>query len=216
MAESSIPCSSQQAMHARLEEIVQRHLAHPWRQPLRGFSHGVFTRVAKRAASHQSLILDSGCGTGVSTRWLATAFPDSLVIGIDRSEKRLARAPDLPPNACLVRAELADFWRLAKSAGWSLHRHYLLYPNPWPKPAHIKHRWHAHPVWPDLLALGGLLELRTNFRIYAEEFAFALELSGYLADMQVLSLPIEQSVSPFEAKYARSRHALFRVSARLR
>ncbi|NDY96611.1 tRNA (guanine(46)-N(7))-methyltransferase TrmB [Wenzhouxiangella limi] len=213
MAESRVPWSSQPGPHRRLDEVVRRHLSTIWRQPVHGFSQAAFDVVGHLAET--DLILDAGCGTAQSTAALARRFPDHTVIGVDRSKSRLARAPDLPGNAFAVRADLADFWRLARMAGWQLRRHYLLYPNPWPKPGHLQRRWHAHPVWPDLLALGGWLELRTNFDRYAEEFARALELAGHPSHLQVLSLAPEAAISAFETKYARSGHRLYRVTADL-
>ena len=211
MPVSSRPVSSQQGVHPRLAEIVGRHLASPWRRPVRAYSQPAFARAAGILAGDRPLILDSGCGTGVSTARLAVANPACVVLGIDRSAARLARQPVLPPNACLVRADLADFWRLADAAAWRLQKHYLLYPNPWPKPAQIKRRWHAHPVWPALLALGGRLEMRTNFPMYAEEFAVALNLAGYTATPEPWSPLPQQALSLFERKYVHSGHPLFRV-----
>jgi len=213
MADSRAPRSSQIVPHPRLEEVVRRHLATRWRQPIREHSKHVI--AAHSSLAGKKLIVDAGCGTAQSTRALARQNPGCAVIGVDRSSSRLARAPVLPANACIVRAELADFWRLALSADWRLYRHYLLYPNPWPKPGHLQRRWHAHPVWPDLLALGGRLEMRTNFERYAEEFARALDLSGHSNHLQMLSLQPEAAISPFEAKYLRSSHRLFRVIADL-
>ena len=215
MSESSLPLSAQVGIHPRLVEVVQRHLSSAWRRPLRAYSAPAFDQLAARLKGDQPLILDAGCGTGWSTARLAAANPDCAVIGVDRSLVRLRRQPTLPPNAHLVRADLADFWRLAHAAGWRLARHYLLHPNPWPKAAQLKRRWHAHPVWPDLLALGGALELRTNFEIYASEFALALELAGFAAHVELLSLRAEDAASPFERKYLESGHAIFRVGASL-
>ena len=109
------------------------------------------------------LILDSGCGVGQSTAKLALRFVDSYVLGIDKSAARLGRSPELPEDACLVRAELVDGWRLLASRGERLARHDLLYPNPWPKIGHLARRWHGHAVFPELLALGGVLECRSNW-----------------------------------------------------
>ncbi len=210
---SRIPRSSQSGPHPRLEPTVRRHLKTLWRQPLRGFSQAAFDSLGDLES--RDIVLDAGCGNGFSTALLARRFPGSLVIGVDRSAARLAGASELPDNAVLLRADLVDLWRLARAAGWRLHRHYLLYPNPWPKPGHLKRRWHAHPVWPDLLGLGGRLELRTNFEIYAREFAAALDLAGCQAHFRVLSLPDDQAVSPFEQKYLHSGHDLFEVCAQL-
>ena len=104
-------------------------------------------------------------------------------------------------------AELASFWRLALAAGWQLERHYLFYPNPWPKPGQLQRRWHAHPVFPDLLRLGGRLEMRCNWELYAEEFAFAVNrLAG--TKIEPVRLREPDPVSAFERKYHDSGHGL--------
>lgn len=215
MSRSSLPETSQTSIHPRLAEVVCRHLASPWRQPFKAYSESAFAQLAGRLRTTAPIILDSGCGTGLSTARLATMHPDCEVVGIDQSAARLRRHPSMPPNAHLLRAELADFWRLARRAGWRLHRHYLLHPNPWPKPGHLQRRWHAHPVWPDLLALGGYLELRSNFEIYAREFVAALDLAGFHAEVEVLSLAADQALSAFERKYVVSGHRIFAVRARI-
>lgn len=213
MNASSIPVSSQSGVHPRLAEVVGRHLGTAWRRPFRAYSQPAFERAAAALQRGRPVILDSGCGTGWSTARLAAEAGHCDVLGIDRSAARLKRHPPLPANGHIIRADLADFWRLARQAGWRLQRHYLLYPNPWPKPDQLQRRWHAHPVWPYLLALGGELELRTNFEIYAEEFAIALQMAGFAAEAEVLSLTAERALSPFELKYIRSGHPLFRVRA---
>ncbi len=162
------------------------------------------------------LILDSGCGVGVSTRLLAAQFPGHAVIGIDRSADRLGREHGkLPDNALLVRADLIDFWRLAYQRGWAPEQHYLLYPNPYPKAGHLKMRWHGHAVLPTLLALGGRLELRSNWSLYVEEFALAVaQVTGKQAIVNELA-PKGEYLTPFEAKYAQSGQTLWRLNVAL-
>ncbi|NBB92505.1 MAG: SAM-dependent methyltransferase [Gammaproteobacteria bacterium] len=212
MAESRLPRTSQHGPHRRLDETVVRHLRHPWRSPVRDYSRRAFDELAASMDSGSPLVLDSGCGTGASTAVLAAAHPECVVIGIDKSAERLARAPRLPGNARLVRAELSDIWRLLRESGRTLARHYLLYPNPWPKPGHLKRRWHGHPAFPELLALGGRLELRSNFELYVDEFARALMLAG-VVDVKVVSFGADEPISPFERKYALSGHRLFQLTA---
>ena len=163
------------------------------------------------------MILDSCCGTGRSSRSLAQDHGAALIIGIDQSGARLARgqrADPLPDNLLLVRAECADFWRLAVDQGWQLARHCLFYPNPWPKAAHLKRRWHGHPVFPALLALGGTLEVRSNWLIYLEEMRSALALAG--REVTLAALPGgNPPLTDFERKYRDSGHPLYQLTSNL-
>jgi len=219
--------SNQPGPHPRLAETVQRHLAEPWRAPLHGPSERAFEALeARRRAlgAQRPVVLDAGCGTGESTRRLAARHAEAVVIGVDRSAARLARvgAGGVTGEGRVLwaRADLATLWRLAVVERWPVAHHYLLYPNPWPKSAHLGRRWHGHPVFPHLLALGGLLELRTNWATYAEEFASALALVADTAafDLALQNEPLPrptEPLSPFERKYAASGHALWRVRAAL-
>ena len=161
------------------------------------------------------LVLDSGCGTGWSAARIAERFPDCSVLGIDQSAARLWRFPDPGlSNMKRIRARVEDIWRLLLADGIRPARHFLLYPNPWPKAAHLKRRWHGHPVFPELLALGGALELRTNWRIYADEFRLAAGICGIDAP-QVVSFSVSSPSTPFERKYAASGHRLYRLCLNL-
>lgn len=217
--------SSQPGIHPRLDAILARHLQTPWRQPLHRPTVEAFARLsALQDISRCPLILDSGCGTGASTKLIGDRHPDCLVLGVDQSASRLGRLglgplPAQQGNTVFVQAELATFWRLAHQAGWRLERHYLLYPNPWPKPAHVLRRWHAHPVFPQMLSLGGVVELRCNWRIYAQEFKRALEVLvpgiGIAMEEGGSEAGWDSIETPFGRKYAQSGHHLYRLKARL-
>jgi len=208
--------SSQQGVHPRLERVLRRHLSSTWLQPLHPPSVQAFEgleRVIRNGPG--KIVLDSGCGTGASTRLLADAMPDCLVVGVDKSSARLSRGgietvPHREGNAVWLRADLATFWRLALQADWHLHRHYLLYPNPWPKPGQLQRRWHAHPVFPDLLRLGGRVEMRCNWEPYALEFAAAVNLVLGV-HIKPRAAPLEPVLSPFERKYRNSGHPIHSV-----
>lgn len=212
--------SRQRDLHPRLGAVLEAHLARPWRAPLHRPTVAAFADLLHELdGTAGGLVLDSGCGGGESTRRIARLFPDCQVIGVDKSVERLrrggiARFPHREGNAVWLRAELATLWRLALAAGWRLQRHYLLYPNPWPKPAQLRRRWHAHPVFPDLLRLGGRLELRCNWEVYAREFAFAANrVLGTQAQPVALggsAAAGEPAISsPFERKYRASGHRLY-------
>src|SRR5690606_25968454 len=108
------------------------------------------------------------------------------------------------------------------------------YPNPWPKAGQLSRRIHGDASFFDLLRCSARLELRTNWEVYAREFAFALSQArarevearplkppSVLADAAGRFQPgdaghpshsaTEYAVSPFEAKYAASGHPLWIV-----
>ncbi|WP_445011428.1 tRNA (guanine(46)-N(7))-methyltransferase TrmB [Vreelandella stevensii] len=206
--------SNQPGPHQDVVRRVERAQAHPLRKPIAEHTRLAFEQADLWRRQHAApLIIDAGCGVGLSTRRLAQRFPDHCVIGVDRSADRLGRDHgELPGNALLVRADLVDFWRLAQAAQWAPVRHYLLYPNPYPKSAHLKMRWHGHPVFPTLLALGGRLELRSNWDLYVEEFAQAVQVvTGREAAVAQVT-PNGDYLTPFEAKYDQSGQALWRLT----
>lgn len=206
--------STQTGPHEQLLAQVTKHSRSDWGKPITDYNRAAFDRAQEWLLERTGkLILDSGCGTGDSSRALAEMFPAHQIIGIDRSAHRLSRQRQHTPENCLlVRADLLDFWRLAVQARWRPERHFLLYPNPEPKPKHLKRRFHAHPIFPVLLALGGAFECRSNWLIYLEEMALALQYHHKTAQIQ----PIDGNVppcSPFEHKYRISGQPLWRLQA---
>ena len=205
------PKPRQQQPRQDLTEIIATHLSSAWLRPVAEHSRAAFDSVHRRVdASTAPLIIDSCCGTGDSTRNLASAFPDALVLGIDKSEHRLARhRSDDDANYLIVRADVNDFWRLAAEAGWQPTRHFLLYPNPYPKASQVRKRWYGSPAFPALINLGGLLTVRTNWSVYAEEFVLALHAAGVQASGRQLS--DEKPITAFETKYKERGDSLFEV-----
>jgi tRNA (guanine-N7-)-methyltransferase len=200
--------SAQTAPHPRLAETVAKHAASPWLKPVADRSRLAFEALAAVARGRR-LVLDSGCGTGRSTAVLAARYAGCLAIGIDKSPARLDKVPLLPENALVARLDLEDFWRLALAAGWTFERQCFYYPNPWPKPEQRLRRWPFHPVFPTVLACGGVLELRTNWKVYAEEFAVAVGLlTGITPEVERWRPPVPET--PFETKYLASGHELWR------
>ena len=206
--------SNQQGPHRQLEQVVRRHLQSRFQRPFSAHSLRAFERLNTVVAAHSGpLIVDSFCGVGESTARLAQRFPEALVIGIDKSAHRLNKHGDAytiagVDNYQLAQADVHDLWRLAAEAGWQLQRHFLLYPNPWPKAAHLQRRCHGSALFPSLLQLGGNIELRSNWPIYVEEFCRALAVAGYTAAAErYQALP---AITPFERKYRDSGHTLWR------
>ena len=205
------PHPNVQSAASRSFTHLLRHLESPLHEPSIEAFASVTSWLEERDWQRSApIILDSGCGTGLSTRKLAISNPDAAVIGVDRSAKRLQKVGDsgrgstapaedvaddndcdapLPPNALLVRSELATFWRLMLAAedtdgalaASRVQQHYLLYPNPYPKPKRLNLRWHGHAALPCLLAIGDHLEMRSNWRTYLEEFGMAAATVGQAA-----------------------------------
>ena len=217
IAKFGLVTSSQAGVHPHLEKTVRRHLETQWSQPFHQPTIDVYRQLENETifSAGQPIILDSGCGTGKSTQRLADLFPGHIVIGVDRSHVRLSKSGVSSSyfrsgNCILLRAELSTFWRLLADDRHSLERHFLFYPNPWPKPGHLLRRWHGHPVFPQLLCLGGEIEMRCNWEIYALEFAEAVTITTG-AVVKVTNLQTESGVSPFEQKYLERRQSLFSV-----
>ena len=220
-ANSRSVTTNQTSIHDDLDRVVRRHLQHHWRAPIADHDVQAFRRLQQwrdAQGSERPLMLDSGCGTGRSSRALASQNPNALVVGVDQSAVRLDRATrrfeTLPDNLLLLRADCAGLWRLMAGEGWQLHRHQILYPNPWPKSAHLKRRWHGHPVWPTLLSLGGELEMRSNWPLYLQEVQAALKISGIQATLSALPEQHEP-LTDFEEKYQASGQLNWRLTASL-
>jgi tRNA (guanine-N7-)-methyltransferase len=204
--------SDQQDVHADLHRVVERHLQHPWIKPVPAHTADAFEKAVMwwRRRGNPPLIIDSFCGTGMSTALLAQRNPDACVIGLDKSSHRLSKHKTEGPNYLLVRAECESFWQCVVKDNIAIEQHWLLYPNPWPKASQLKRRIHGHPSFPLLKALGGQLELRTNWQIYAEEFYQACNQVGINGQLEPF-VP-ENSMTLFETKYHDRGHQLWRFS----
>ena len=213
--------SAQSGPHEKLTALVLRHRDAPFRKPIAASSQAAFDDVMAQWDGRAPVLLDAGCGVGWSTLKLARLYPDHFVLGVDQSEDRLSRGkPEaVPLNAFFARADLVDFWRLLLQAGIHLDRHYLLYPNPWPKIGHLSRRWHGSPVFPSMIELGGRLECRSNWGIYVEELALAIGLlrgKVPLSERLDVIADVGDALTPFERKYRDSGQGLYRLVADLK
>lgn len=221
LGDSKAIVTNQPGIHEKLDEIVAKHLSHEFKKPYQAHTQAAFDEMnalvqAFLAKNPQGeVILDACCGVGQSTRLLAKQNPNALVIGVDKSAHRINRNVEdhqhadsyQADNYHLVRADLNDFYRLVKAANWPVSKHYILYPNPWPKSKHIQRRWHGSAVFPQMTSIGQQLILRSNWRLYLEEFQQAAGQVGLLGDISLVehaSDSQEPALTPFEAKYLAS------------
>lgn len=215
----SAPVHSSQAVpHKNLLRVLKRYRETDYLNSIPKYARDEFSRLSARMQyKNTEIILDSGCGTGESALKLAQLNPCCLVVGVDKSASRLGRGiahNSMPENVMFIRCDLIHFWRLLQQTQWRLGEHYLFYPNPWPKPGHLQRRWHAHPVFPSIIKLGGRLTMRTNWRVYAEEFALALR-NYSVATAEVTQLHVSTAMTAFEKKYTQSGHQLYEVNVNL-
>lgn len=207
--------SPQSGPHKRLKEIVDKHIQTVYQKPIQTHNQHAFDAFFDYIQKNniQELMLDSCCGTGMSTRRIAELHPDALVIGIDQSAARLNKvADDTPTNTYFIQANCEDFWRLCERAKLIFNRHSILYPNPYPKTEHLKRRWHGHPSFPTLKNLSNTIELRSNWHIYLLEFKIAWEqLTEYSAKIE--EIRISDPLTLFERKYHESGQSLFKLTA---
>ncbi|MBL4910970.1 MAG: SAM-dependent methyltransferase [Alteromonadaceae bacterium] len=212
--------SNQDGIHDKLAKIVNKHLQYEFKKPYQAHTKQAFVDVNEQVKTflltnkNAEIILDACCGVGQSTRILAQQNPNALVIGVDKSANRLDRNVEelthfdgskQVDNFVLVRADLNDFYRLVKATNWPVTKHYILYPNPWPKSKHLQRRWHGSAVFPQMIEIGQQLILRSNWRLYLEEFQAALLLTGRQSQLTaVVVAENSQALTPFEAKYQAS------------
>jgi tRNA (guanine-N7-)-methyltransferase len=217
--------TNQPGVHEKLEKIVDKHLSHVFEKPFQTHTVEVFNELDALVKGFRGpVILDACCGVGQSTRLLAKLNPDALVIGVDKSAHRINRnveehfPEDLSgvENFRLVRADLNDFYRLVAQAKWPVTKHFILYPNPWPKAKHVRRRWHGSAVFPFILSIGQELILRSNWLLYLEEFKLAANLAKKDAVLEEVTEPAKHSpLTPFEAKYVLSNQKCWQLTLSL-
>lgn len=223
---SSQPVSSQQTFASRRVRQILSRYSSEYKRPIPSHTAIAFQEAlaAFQRSGKGSCILDAGCGTGVSTELLARRYPESFIIGVDKSAKRLERganaremqdteAWDHAPHFIHVRAELMGFLQLAYQHELFFQTIYFLYPNPWPKKAHLKRRVHLWPVAPLLPHITEAIECRTNWGTFAVEFARAMQILGFESVHIQRNFSTESPLTLFEKKYLASNHKITVVKA---
>lgn len=148
-------------------------------------------RKAPTIPSHfikpNSLWLEIGAGTGHFFESLARLNPEKNLVAIERDRmrgKRLARrtVESGLPNFLGIRGNAISAF-FTQIPAQSLERVYILYPCPWPKNSQRKHRWHFHPVLPQILSaleMGGKLILASDQKFYVDEAHYVFQKKSEL------------------------------------
>jgi len=155
------------------------------------------------------LILEIGCGTGVSTSAMAQLEPDLDVIAVEVYKKGLSQLlgvidRDGIPNIRLVRGDGVDVLEHSLPSA-SLTGVRVFFPDPWPKARHHKRRLfqtETMALIADRLKPGGILHAATDHMGYAEHIAEVGDAEPRLRRVETgVDLPI--SVARPETKYER-------------
>lgn len=206
--------TKQNGPHPSLIDMVKSYAQNTYLRPIANHQLAAFHQICQFVnASMRPVILDSGCGTGLSTTKLAQLYPDHIVVGVDKSAARLSRNESASlTNLLLVRADVIDLWRLLEKQ-LPIVRHYLFYPNPWPKISQIKRRFYAHPVFKTMIMISPYLEVRTNWIVYAEELIIALRALGQEPKLTMKTDSAYMSL--FEKKYVETECPIYIVTNQL-
>ncbi|HQU08692.1 MAG: hypothetical protein B7X06_00800 [Verrucomicrobia bacterium 21-51-4] len=148
------------------------------RESLRGTVSTLF-------ADEPRAVLELGCGHGHFLTSLATAHPAALHVGVDKLPSRIARGQRKVERAQLnrlhfIHADILDFLELVpRTVYWSAI--YVLFPDPWPKRRHHKHRWlqpHTLAALASQAAPGAHLYFKTDVKAFYLDVIKLLELQG--------------------------------------
>lgn len=203
----------QQEVHQDLNIILDKHSKAKYLKPIASFNIDAFNLFKKFYQAHQNkpILLDLGCGTAQSSVYLAENNPDCIVIGIDRSAVRLTKigASKNLTNLLILRTDIEDFIRLFVEHGCKARKIYFFYPNPYPKKSQINKRWYAHPLFSTFLKAAQGIEVRSNWRLYIQEFFLSLEYFNKHALFNTFEPKVP--VTPFELKYSGSGQTLYRL-----
>ncbi|MEI6463483.1 MAG: tRNA (guanosine(46)-N7)-methyltransferase TrmB [Verrucomicrobiota bacterium] len=156
-------------------------------------------RIFPILAPESTFVWEVGCGHGHFLTAYAGANPDQICIGVDIASDRIERAERKRDRAKLtnlhfIRAEAMLFLRsLPPSA--RLCRVFVLFPDPWPKSRHHKHRILRPDFLQSVAALATppcQLHFRTDFKPYFTD------ASATIAESREWQIPSPEFEWPFE------------------
>jgi tRNA (guanine-N7-)-methyltransferase len=116
----------------------------PHQQRLRERQESLSTALGRILPAQSAITWEVGCGHGHFLTAYAAANPSKLCVGIDIMGERIARATRKRDRASLknlhfIHAE-AGLFLSTLPAGTEISEIFILFPDPWPKVRHHKHR----------------------------------------------------------------------------
>ena len=158
------------------------------------------------------MVLEIGCGTGISTALMAQAEPHLNVIAVEVYRRGLAQLlgaidRDGIGNIRLIRGDGLDVLaQMVRSETLTAVR--VFFPDPWPKSRHHKRRF----LQSDTVALiaeklrpGGVLHVATDHQDYAEQIAEVCDGEPRLrrvapGEVHTLPISVRRPVTKYETK----------------
>jgi tRNA (guanine-N7-)-methyltransferase len=142
--------------------------------------------IAKALPREGQIVFEIGSGHGHFLTAFAHAHPETLFVGVDNDSDRVARAQKKATRAKLTNLHFlrADAQLLVEvlPASVRLAAVYILFPDPWPKLRHHKHRVVQSKFLHELasrMAHGAALFFRTDFAPYFEDTKAKLAATGW-------------------------------------
>ncbi len=122
------------------------------------------------------IVLDIGCGTGHSSLFLATKYPESVIIGIERTKDKFSKfiknIKNSEANNIIAINEDAIPFITQFINDRAIDEVFILYPNPYPKAKQSNKRFHNMPFMSELIKKmkpQAKLTQATNILTYHEE-----------------------------------------------
>lgn len=163
-------------------------------------------------------VLEIGAGVGKHAIGYAQKFPDSRIYAVEHSKERFEKFKNRISSHRNKKIDLdnleihhcdAEAFTVHFVPDHSLNKVFILYPNPYPKPAQSNKRWHNMPFMSCLISKlkpGGELTLVTNEQFYADESREIMDKEWGLRELAFTKISLESQPdfeprTHFEKKY---------------
>tara|TARA_Y100001954_G_scaffold237074_1_gene299634 strand:- start:2542 stop:3144 length:603 start_codon:yes stop_codon:yes gene_type:complete len=167
------------------------------------------------------LFLEIGCGVGFHPLQFSKQNPKHQMIAIEQTTNKFSKFykrylnHQCPENLYPFHDNAVHFiTHLIKKE--TIHKYFILYPNPNPKKSDQNKRWHAMPFMGKLLETmvpGGIIEFATNESFYAEECYEWMTNVWELEALEYKTIP--HNFPPrthFEKKYLKREQKCFNLT----